>query len=758
MSPMLEAALFYARQGWAVLPLQSRGKIPLTAHGMHDATTDEETILAWWSKWPEANVGIATGKCSNLVVIDIDGPKGERALADLLRKRGATLPETLVVKTGKGRHIYFRKTRGPFPRCSASKIARGIDVRSDGGYVVAAPSVHANGQTYFCVTRVEPADLPDWLDDLLMNGSTPLPAGGSAPVRVTEGARNSTLASLAGKMRRQGKGFEAIREGLLNANSSFEPPLDESEAVSVAASISRYPAGKAAEDPQAGTVEAPTRDGVMSPVHAEVRRIILTGDIHGFDKRRHVEEVLRKELTSKGEFFRTADGKAFYFNNEGRQLIDVEQVQFRRLTSSVSGLSATENYLLFAIDLLQTRAHTSARVVDVHSFSHYDVSTGVVVVSDGGSGAWRREIGGEWQPVKNGDDDIFFLSDSEASPWSPSFNAPTALEDLWLSRFLLSADQGLSPADGRNLIGLWLCHQFFPPLRRTRLIPCFLGGQGSGKTTGMRLVGRLLVGPNFEVTGIQRDKEDAFVAAVTGRTVLALDNIDSRVPWLADSLALYATGQRHRMRKLYTTNEEVSYPPRATVMLSSRDPRFNRPDVTERLLPLHFARPPFYRSEEEIFGELDNQRGEILGALLIRVGTMADVLARTKPTPVPHRMADFASFGVRVSQPDGDADAFLERLARLESQQSSFAADNDGLIVALQRVLQAGDVIDEPVSELFKRCSAIAEEFGLAIPRTAQGFGRQLSSLRRVIELELGASFSERRGHGGQRTVCITRK
>jgi ABC-type multidrug transport system ATPase subunit len=68
------------------------------------------------------------------------------------------------------------------------------------------------------------------------------------------------------------------------------------------------------------------------------------------------------------------------------------------------------------------------------------------------------------------------------------------------------------------------------------MIPCFLGGQGSGKTTAIRLIGRLLLGPTFDVTGIQRDREDAFTAAVTNRLVLGLDNVDSKIPWLPDAL------------------------------------------------------------------------------------------------------------------------------------------------------------------------------------------------------------------------------
>jgi hypothetical protein len=272
--------------------------------------------------------------------------------------------------------------------------------------------------------------------------------------------------------------------------------------------------------------------------------------------------------------------------------------------------------------------------------------------------------------------------DADATAWEPEFSAGDADEEWWLSQFLFDSD-GFSLEDRRVLLLLWIRQQFFPPLRRTRVISAFLGAQGSGKTSGVRLIGRLLVGAKFDVTGVQRDREDAFVAAITNRIVLGLDNVDSKIPWLPDALALYATGQRYRLRELYTTNSEVSYSPRAILLLSSRDPRFNRPDVTERLLPMNFTRPESYLTEEQIFSELEKRRGRIMGALLASVAQIADTLLAQRPKPVAFRMADFASFGHRIFSASGKGDEFLTLLGKVEKRQTEFAADGDGLIAAL---------------------------------------------------------------------------
>lgn len=136
-----EAALAYARRGWKVIPL--RGKVPRNGNGSKGGTTDPKIIEAWWNGIENPNVGIVTGKESGLVVLDIDIHKvdGLKTLADLERKYGP-IPSTLQVKTGGGGiHFYFQYPKeGKVP--GRIGIFPGIDIKSDGGYVVAPPSLH----------------------------------------------------------------------------------------------------------------------------------------------------------------------------------------------------------------------------------------------------------------------------------------------------------------------------------------------------------------------------------------------------------------------------------------------------------------------------------------------------------------------------------------------------------------------------------------------------------------------------------------
>jgi hypothetical protein len=132
---MIRTAMALAQKGMAVFPCRSRDKRPATANGLKDATTDLDIIRQWWRQEPQFNLAVATGAASGIFVVDVDGLDAE---VELRRLEGeySGLPSTVEAITPRGRHVYFRSPEVPV-RNSASKIAPGIDVRGDGGYVLA---------------------------------------------------------------------------------------------------------------------------------------------------------------------------------------------------------------------------------------------------------------------------------------------------------------------------------------------------------------------------------------------------------------------------------------------------------------------------------------------------------------------------------------------------------------------------------------------------------------------------------------------
>lgn len=191
-----EYALNYSRRGWKVIPLhsllngicscgrpdcQSKGKHPLTKSGLKDGATDEAKIREWWVQNQDANIGIVTGEESGIFVLDVDAGSGGYESLTILEAAHGPLPITLTANTGGGgKHFLFRHP-GIRVRNSVKSLGDGLDIRGDGGYIVAAPSNHKSGNLYGWVDPdQEISEAPEWLLDLVTKKQPETPT--TAPI------------------------------------------------------------------------------------------------------------------------------------------------------------------------------------------------------------------------------------------------------------------------------------------------------------------------------------------------------------------------------------------------------------------------------------------------------------------------------------------------------------------------------------------------------------------------------------------------
>lgn len=167
-------------------------KHPLTIHGVKDATNEPSQLETYFTGVNEvANIAIATGEPSGVFVLDVDEPES-------LTKQEVTngpLPKTWTAKTGRGTHYYFQYDE----RCrnfkNATKFAGGLDIKTTGGYAIAAPSIHANGSSYEWIISPDDCDIaiaPDWLVNLVPKRDTPEKMELTLPSRSDGNANNST--------------------------------------------------------------------------------------------------------------------------------------------------------------------------------------------------------------------------------------------------------------------------------------------------------------------------------------------------------------------------------------------------------------------------------------------------------------------------------------------------------------------------------------------------------------------------------------
>lgn len=155
-----DTAKIYLAKQWSVIPIKKNDKRPIIRWGKFRYERMKETDVEKFFK-KACNIGIVTGKISQLVVLDYDinGNDDKRFLEKLFST------DTLTVETGNGFHFYYAYPG--FPVRSRNRLLPFLDVRGDNGYVVAPPSVHENGKVYRFINESEIRQLPDFIKDLL---------------------------------------------------------------------------------------------------------------------------------------------------------------------------------------------------------------------------------------------------------------------------------------------------------------------------------------------------------------------------------------------------------------------------------------------------------------------------------------------------------------------------------------------------------------------------------------------------------------
>ena len=221
----------------------SPGKHPRTQHGFKDATTDSSQIQRWLKRFSHANWGIQTGSQSGLIVVDIDGKNDGYASLEKLSQK--PWPKAPVVKTGNGEHRYF-KIPDEYNLSSSTNLYKGIDIRAEGGYIVAPPSIHVNSKVYEWDSQLNLfntplPELPDWLlNQILQKNEVGIPKESIDRQKrnwvehtskiYNEGERNMGILKICAYL----IGKEVNCKVVLNLIDSFnktncDPPLSQSE-------------------------------------------------------------------------------------------------------------------------------------------------------------------------------------------------------------------------------------------------------------------------------------------------------------------------------------------------------------------------------------------------------------------------------------------------------------------------------------------------------------------------------------------------
>jgi len=232
---LLSSALDYAARGWPIFPCAPKAKTPITPNGFKDATTNPEIIKGWWQRNPSANIGIATGSASGLVVLDVDVKNGQPGLGSLevLQRECGTLITRSAKSPSGGWHFYFQHPGSEVKSCAG--IMRGLDIRGDGGYIIAPPSVTDTGAYQWSIEE-DAAPLPEGLLKRL-NGKPNGNAKASSFDResilngVPEGKRDDALFRYACSLKRRKTPRQETEVLVREVAANCTPPFPEDAAL-----------------------------------------------------------------------------------------------------------------------------------------------------------------------------------------------------------------------------------------------------------------------------------------------------------------------------------------------------------------------------------------------------------------------------------------------------------------------------------------------------------------------------------------------
>lgn len=233
MKSKLDYAKEYVFLGYNIFPCKENGKQPLTMNGYKDASSNIDDIEAWWEAYPNANIGLPTGRENELIVLDVDvknDADGIQSLNDLMVETGLFNSKAASTPSG-GWHYYFNYPKGFDAIKNRVNMRPGIDIRADGGYVIAPGSVIDEDEYKFADNDNKIVDMSEKLLEVITGESKVKIPEKNLDSSIKEGERNDQIFKLASRLRGEDVAFNIAEKEIIATASACTPPLPETEAI-----------------------------------------------------------------------------------------------------------------------------------------------------------------------------------------------------------------------------------------------------------------------------------------------------------------------------------------------------------------------------------------------------------------------------------------------------------------------------------------------------------------------------------------------
>lgn len=398
-----------------------------------------------------------------------------------------------------------------------------------------------------------------------------------------------------------------------------------------------------------------------------------------------VSKTYCRALIQEGLLVRAKTGIVYYVWNHKVIMVGKGEfsLEFKNFLAVECNFTKSDKNGNKIYDRLVGLVMDSAIEAPLYNLSHYDIERNTLYIRKSTT-EWFKLTKDSVEIIKNGDEGIIGLGEFEnveietnEIKYDPHYLSERIYRRVWFTEETQDFD--------RAILKFWVQSLFFGELVIARPLLILSGGAGTGKTSVLEAIGKLIFGENFFVNGMTSDERD-FISAVMHNQYLAIDNVDEDMPdWFADKLAGIATGMGFKMRRLYTDAdiENMTIKPNTFIALTTRTPKFNRDDIADRSIVLNLERKGVFKA---FAFQVDRNEGwRYLLADLQQI--LSNLKVERDSYDLNIRIIQFADFCIKSVRPGYECKV-VEIFQDIKERQNVFALEGKPMIDALMHIAE----------------------------------------------------------------------
>lgn len=463
-------------------------------------------------------------------------------------------------------------------------------------------------------------------------------------------------------------------------------------------------------------------------------------------RKRVISGVVRRCLQKEGKFLYDPEKhQVFYFHGKSHQVFDISSEEFTSYLYELFGISRETKEGKFALNEIKETGISKGDEVRVQKLWYFDTDDEVLYIHNHKNYYYKLD-GNSITKEPNGDE-IYFETQSDVRPIKyleeDERDYPDEILgqiDKWkgkgdviaqalANRTNFVGKTALSDDEQRlqHLLNIYVFP--FGSRLNAKPITCFIGQKGSGKSATMKMLGRFLIKPHFNLASLPNEQD--FLVTAMNNPMYFLDNVDTKREWVNDALASIATGVSIKKRELYTDFGQAEAKIDTFLGLNARTPKFRRDDVVDRLLIFYVERFDNFLDEELLYQPLDKHYNTLWSKYM---DNLNDVVAEYQNTDITdmsssHRLVEWVILAKIISRGLGiDQKKVSDMIESMRYERSAFSLQNDSILNAVRRFCEhhvdhqrwysAGELYDElcDVSEEFEDDYETSKSLSMRLP------------------------------------------